>query len=219
MYVQFIWQHLSDQIYRPKSHFFCPSPLHHNLQEYINFQCFVSSFLLIQLKAQTIFSQLQWMNNLRFRTRVNTPHWGVCGGEMVICFWEIFLDSVFSAWSAVLLCVPSEWQPAFPKYDCIGWHSRDCAKLVPWAGQYAWHTCRLLTPDKDYECWTQTHGTIAGNPICCAEIHPGRRYCNKLKTAYSLISILNCYENYFHFILKTSDVLPLFSSMLYIIHG
>lgn len=156
-----------------QNHTFSILPSHNrSLQEYIIFQHFVSSFLLIQLKAKTIFNWLWRMSNLRFCTKMNTPHQGKKR-------WSVseksFLALFFSAWSAILLCIPSKWQPAFPKYYCIGWHSPDCAKLVSWAGQYAWHTCHLLAPDKDYEFWTQTHGTIAGNPICCAETHPGRR--------------------------------------------
>lgn len=151
---------------------FLPSYHNNNLKEYITFQHFMLSFFLIQLKAKVTFSQLWWTSYMVLCTKMHTPH---REKKMVICFWEIFLVFVFSAWSAVLLCVPSKWQPAFPKYYCVGWHSWDRAELVPWAGWYARHTCHLLAPDKGYECWAQTHGTVAGNPICCAETHLGRR--------------------------------------------
>lgn len=155
-------------IYTAKTSFFFLPSYNHNLRANIIFQHFASSFLLIQLKVKTI-------NCYAWITSDFVSRWILHSEGENNVFLRIFLGFVFSAWSAVLLCIPSEWQPAFSKYYCVRWHSWDCAKLVPWAGQYAWHTCHLLAPDKDYECWTQTHGTIARNPIYGAETHPGRR--------------------------------------------
>lgn len=190
-------------IYTAKISFFFLPSYNHNLRANIIFQHFASSFLLIQLKVKTI-------NCYAWITSDFVSRWIVHSEGENNLFLRIFLGFVFSAWSAVLLCIPSKWQPAFSKYYCVRWHSWDCAKLVPWAGQYA---CTLVI------CLPQIKIMSAGHKhmeplqeIPFVVLRPILEEGNVIssKKPYSLVSISKCYENYLHFILKTSDFVLLF---------
>lgn len=200
---------LYDQVYRP-NHAFSSLPYHNNnnLKDCIIFQYFMLSFLLIQLKAKMTFSQWWWMSYTVFCTKMNTPH---REKKMVICFWEIFLVFVFFQLEVQSCCV-------FLPNDSLPSPSTIVSGDIPGTVR-SWYHGQAGMPGTLVVCLPQIKIMSAGHKhmeplqeipfVVLRPILEEGSVINS-KKAYSLISIFNCYENYLHFILKTSDFVLLF---------